>query len=288
MYGDLVSVIIPTHNRRYTIKRALDSVRAQTYTNLEVIIVDDGSTDDTLSRIQKLYGDADWLTYIINDENQGAAASRNIGVDYAKGEYIAFQDSDDYWFPEKLERQMRLMDEHPEAGMVYCCMERRLGNVSDVWPSKDIPMGTKSGNMYRTLLLSPMISTQTMLCRKQAFLSVGGFNANSKILQDYELSIRFSKHYDIVLADETLVIQYMTNKGISSHSDERFIMYVCIMEQYYDDLASMSLLDTKLEMVYQKACQCNKVPEYLACLQCSSHEEYRRFALKKKKEQQET
>ncbi len=288
MYGDLVSVIIPTYNRRYTIKRALDSVRAQTYTNLEVIIVDDGSTDDTLSYIQKWYGDADWLTYIINDENQGAAASRNTGVRYAKGNYIAFHDSDDEWLPEKLAQQMQLIDLGIDVGMVYCCMERRIGEeIYDVWPPKESPLEVKSGNMYRTLLLGPVIGTHTMLCKKQAFLSLGGFDTQCGIMEDYEFSLRFSKHYKILLADETLAIQYQSAKGLNSNLDERFIMHVCMMEQYYEDLKQMSLLQAKLSNVYDEAYHCNKISEYLSCLLCSEHARYRQFAKQKIEELKE-
>ena len=111
MVKELVSVIIPTYNRKHTIRRSIDSVLAQTYRAFEIIIIDDCSTDGTMEYVHELYGDITDVNiiYVKNDNNIGPGASRNIGVSYASGEYIAFHDSDDEWLPHKLEKQMEAM-----------------------------------------------------------------------------------------------------------------------------------------------------------------------------------
>ena len=122
MSGDLVTVVIPTYNRAHCIARAIDSAATQTHTNLDIIIVDDGSSDDTGTLIQKRYGDDPRVTYL-RQENQGVSAARNAGLRMARGSYIALLDSDDVWKPWKIELQLRCLDHFPEAGMVWTDME---------------------------------------------------------------------------------------------------------------------------------------------------------------------
>ena len=118
---DTISVIIPTFNRSTTIMRAINSVKAQTYAHIELIIVDDGSTDDT-ARI--IAADRDKrIVYLENPSNRGISYSRNIGVSISSGNYIAFLDSDDAWHPDKLQMQYSLLTSLPEHfGLVYCGM----------------------------------------------------------------------------------------------------------------------------------------------------------------------
>ena len=113
-----VSIIIPTYNREQLLGRAIKSVLAQTYQDFELIIVDDGSTDNT-ERLVKSFN-SEKTRYIRHRKNKGPAAARNTGIRSAKGDYIAFQDSDDEWMPEKLEKQMRAFTTAPpEVGVVY-------------------------------------------------------------------------------------------------------------------------------------------------------------------------
>ena len=101
-----VSIIIPTYNRAHLIGRAIQSVLNQTYQNFEIIVVDDGSTDNTEEMIKEFQKHDKRIKYIRHEKNRGGAAARNTGIKVARGEYIAFQDSDDEWLPEKLEKQM--------------------------------------------------------------------------------------------------------------------------------------------------------------------------------------
>ena len=115
---DKVSVIIPTYNRSHTLKRAVESVLGQTFDNFELLIVDDGSEDDTKSVVDSIQDKR--IRYIKLKENRGAAGARNEGVRRSECSLIAFQDSDDVWRPEKLERQMIYWEQHPECALVYC------------------------------------------------------------------------------------------------------------------------------------------------------------------------
>ena len=142
-----VSVIIPTYNREATLKRAVESVLNQTYTDFELIIVDDGSTDNTRQLVENIHDDR--ITYYYVKINSGAAAARNYGIERAEGEYIAFQDSDDYWHSDKLEKQMKVMESNPDIGFVYHIIKYNLkDDLCLIIPSSDIPLDKKMGNIY--------------------------------------------------------------------------------------------------------------------------------------------
>src|SRR6187551_2399542 len=118
----LVSVIVPTFNRAYCLNRAVDSVLAQTHANCEVLIVDDGSTDDTAERVQQWYGNRSNVRYL-KQANAGVSAARNTGLRAATGDFIALLDSDDVWLRWKIEVQLACLAALPEAGMIWTDME---------------------------------------------------------------------------------------------------------------------------------------------------------------------
>src|SRR5262245_26303833 len=118
----LVSVVIPSYNRAYCITKSVDSALGQTHTNVEVLIVDDGSKDNTAEVVEKAYGSEPRVRYL-RQENQGVAAARNYGLREARGDFIALLDSDDLWLPWKLEAQLRCLAKLPEAGMVWTDMD---------------------------------------------------------------------------------------------------------------------------------------------------------------------
>src|SRR5947207_692803 len=112
----LVSIVVPTYNRAYCLPRTIDSALAQTYASVEVIVVDDGSKDDTAALVRARYG-SDGRVQMISQQNAGVAAARNTGMAAARGDYVALLDSDDVWQPWKLELQMACMRAHPDVGM---------------------------------------------------------------------------------------------------------------------------------------------------------------------------
>ena len=125
-----VSVIIPTYNRAGYLCESIESVLTQTYTDYEIIVVDDGSTDDTEEVLQLWI--ADGTIHYVWQENRGESAARNHGIELAIGEYIAFLDSDDLFMPTKLEEQVAYLDNHPEVGMAHSCYSK-FGEAGASW-----------------------------------------------------------------------------------------------------------------------------------------------------------
>jgi len=213
----LVSVILPVYNRQHTIRRAVDSVLAQTFWNFELIIVDDASTDQTPAILQS-YQDPR-IRILVHKERLGAPASRNRGAAAARGRWIAFQDSDDEWMADKLEKQLKLAKEHERAKdtalVIYTGFHRYKDGKIDYIPAASDPR-PKDGYINRSLLLGNFISTQTVLMPKSMFLEMGGFDEQLPRFQDWELWLRLSVRYPFRFIDEPLVNVYFTDDSISS------------------------------------------------------------------------
>ena len=148
----MISVVIPSYNGAETLFQAIDSVLCQTTkTPLEILVIDDNSTDDTMEKMGR-YGENDRVRYIRNETNKGASASRNRGVQLAKGDYIAFLDADDYWDPEKLEKQEKAL---AKTGDVLCCTGREL--IYDQEPEKQKIFSVPERITYKMLLRGNVI-----------------------------------------------------------------------------------------------------------------------------------
>lgn len=196
----LVSVIIPTRNRRRLVGRALDSVRSQTYPHVETIVVDDGSTDGTLDYLASMPG----VKVVELEASAGAAAARNRGVAASRGQLVAFLDSDDEWLPPKLERQVTAMTASDRVGAVYC----RYYNHDDVTGvhrladnrlyTGDITDELMSGRCPRTVSL--------FLVRRAALDGVGGFDESLRGFQDTDLWIRMASAWHFDAVDEPLAV----------------------------------------------------------------------------------
>lgn len=207
-----ISVIIPTYNRAELLLRAVDSVQKQTYDNWELVIVDDGSKDETKESIKKLNDSR--ITYIKNEKNMGAAASRNRGVSAAKFDYIAFLDSDDVWRENKLEKQMAYMNKFPYFGMIYCpFLNHYLDGHELVVPNHQT--GEREGWIQSTLLINNVIGTPTMLIKKDVFKENGGFDISLRALEDWDFALRVSWNTQIGFLPEILVDAYQTSGSIS-------------------------------------------------------------------------
>jgi glycosyltransferase involved in cell wall biosynthesis len=190
----LVSVVIPTYNRAHVIERTIADVRKQTYPNLQIVIVDDGSADDTQARLM-LYGNR--IT-VVRQENGGAASARNRGIRESRGEIIAFQDSDDEWHPTKIARQVELLQKLGPS--VPCCF------CNAVFRSETGPETlTFNIGMLRTpheegLWLNPaeilatrcLFFNQVVAVRRNALEKVGGFNSRLRYLEEWDLALKLS------------------------------------------------------------------------------------------------
>ena len=209
----LVSVILPTYNRAYIVSKALQSVLSQTYRNFEVIVIDDGSTDNTKEIITNISCKDSRVKYFRNNENKGPAGARNVGINLAKGELIAFID-DDEWFPNKLEKQDNLLQTLPENfAVVYSGFYKVIGAKKIYIPSKNIY--PREGRILNSLLKGNFVDTPSILVRKSALLDVGLFDERLSMLEDWELAIRLSKKYQFKLIDEPLYISYDSSNSVN-------------------------------------------------------------------------
>ena len=192
----LVSVVIPAYNGRELIARTIESILAQTWPAVEVIVVDDGSTDGT-SEVVARFGDR---IRFFQQKNSGCAAARNLGLLHAKGEFVAVLDQDDLWVPHKLERQIPRFGEDPKIGVVYAGIEFFLIHSGEVtatyYPSEEPTVHDVLGHM--TLAL------QTMVFRRSALDQIGLFDASLVGTDDWDISIRMAAQFRIVGINEIL------------------------------------------------------------------------------------
>jgi glycosyltransferase involved in cell wall biosynthesis len=225
-----VSVILPTFNRASTLERAVRSVLEQTWDDLELIVVDDGSSDNTGEVIAGL-GDPR-LRSIRLEENRGAAHARNVGIEEARGDYIAFQDSDDEWLPEKLYRQMQAMDSAPRGtGVIYTDMLRvgREGQSGymrspEVEFASPINRETHDYQVFR-------LGIQTILTRRSCIEEVGRFDESLPKFIDLDLLTRLSVRYRFLHIREALV-RYYSSEGITSNIYNEFVARRLLLEKY--------------------------------------------------------
>jgi len=198
----LVSVIIPTHNRADLVDQAVQSVLKQTYNAIETIVVDDGSTDNTRHTLNK-YGDK--IKYIYQERSERSRA-RNNGFRSSKGDYIAFLDSDDLWLPNKIERQVQVLNEKPEVGLVYAGVEfiSTNGNLYTGQISWDAPTRQV---LYEDLMTSNVItgSTSSVMVRRTCLEEVGLFDESMNACEDLDLYRRIAAHVRFHEIEEPLV-----------------------------------------------------------------------------------
>ncbi|MFX0093636.1 MAG: glycosyltransferase family 2 protein [Candidatus Hodarchaeota archaeon] len=200
----LVSIILPTYNRGHVIARAIQSVLNQTYSNFELIIIDDGSCDDTES-VVKSFNDSR-IKYFRQNKNYGASIVRNIGIKTARGDYIAFQDSDDLWLPHKLERQVKSFETSPpEVGVAYC--EWFCARDKRIYQHRYFKKRAREGNIHKEIdNYDFFIAMPTVIIRRSCLEKVGLFDETFQTQQDFELFLRLSHFFHFNYIDMPLVI----------------------------------------------------------------------------------
>lgn len=212
-----VSIVLPTYNRAYCIERSIDSVLRQTYTEFELLVIDDCSTDGTETLIRQIAKKDDRVRYFKQPQNRGVAAARNEGIRRSQCPCIAFQDSDDVWKADKLEKQMHVMKEQPETGMVYCVLEGRKkdGTLIHI-PDGAMEKSGLQGDMYRLLLQANVIDAPTAVVRRECLEQTGLFDEDLICLEDWELFLRIAKDWKIGYVDEALLVSDIHEGGVSS------------------------------------------------------------------------
>ncbi len=205
-----VSVIIPTYNRAHLLDRAVQSVLTQTFRNFEIIVIDDSSIDNTEQIVAQFKNDR--IHYLRHDTNKGGSAARNTGINHARGNFIAFLDSDDEWLPDKLEKQVRVLKNSPEeTGIVYTDYYRENRRVQSDFEKHD-------GNIFSLILTKNFVGTvSTVLIKKECFEKAGVFDESLPSCQDWDMWIRIANRYQFKYIAEKLVRHYFQATSISSN-----------------------------------------------------------------------
>ncbi|MFH1390639.1 MAG: glycosyltransferase [Candidatus Margulisiibacteriota bacterium] len=208
-----VSVIIAAHDHAHFLPDSLGSVKAQTYPDYEVIVVDNGSTDNTKEVVEKLSWDK--LRYHYQQNTGSVAGPRNTGTKLARGEYVAYLDSDDSWYPEKLAKVMRVFADHPEIDLVtHDLLTMVHGKPGDV-----LRVGPAGKDVFRSLLLGNCVLGSATVVKKRAMDEIGGFDGDKSFVhvEDYEAWLRLAaKGKKFFFLNETLG-EYRIHKNNLSH-----------------------------------------------------------------------
>ncbi len=248
-----ISVIIPTHNRGSLTCRALDSVLSQSRAADQIIVVDDGSSDDTAEILQHRYGDR---IELITQTNQGVSAARNNGIKAARGDWVALLDSDDEWLPGKLAAQQSLLSDHP--GSVLCHTEEIwIRNGTRVNPmNKHRKYG---GDIFEHCLKMCVMSPSSVLLQTKLARALGGFNPALPACEDYDLWLRICAQYPVLFVEQPQLKKYGGHADQLSRKHwgmDRFrvralrslLSTVCLTEKQYSATVEMLLLKTNLLM----------------------------------------
>lgn len=227
-----ISVVLPTYNRAHTLDRAVESVLSQSYRDFELIIVDDASTDDTVERVGLL--DDARVRLIRLGVNCGVSHARNVGIAESRAELIAFQDSDDLWEPEKLERQVALMRQAREdVGVVYCGLYKQWGVFTEPIPL--LNASGISGSILPYLLVSNPVTTPSVLARRACLDEAGGFDESLATHEDWELWLRVARRWKFLFTGDYQVTSPHTPGGVNDADARRFRdAMLAIVEKHTD------------------------------------------------------
>lgn len=230
-----VGVVIPTYNRAALLRAALESVLAQTMPAREIVVVDDGSTDETPQVVEAMQEAGAPITYVRRPHTNRRGEVRNAGVTLIRGDLVTFLDSDDLWRPERLERQVESLRREPAAGFAFCNVHRfddsgLIGRVPCL-----LPGARYDGQILGDLLEEPLAVSSTLLVRREAFEQVGGF-ADLRMNEDYELTLRLAARYPAAYVPEVLVLM-REHPGRTSSSEQEMPLldYLTIVRRFLRD-----------------------------------------------------
>ncbi len=196
----LISVIIPTFNRGHCLEESIRSVRDQNFPDFELIVVDDGSVDNTIEVVNQFPD----IRFIRLDKNRGVSFARNCGLKQAQGDWIAFLDSDDLWKKGKLQAQVQWVNQHPDCYAVY---------TDEIWVRNGVRVNQMkkhqkySGEIFQYCLPLCIVSPSSVLLRTKMLNEVGGFDESMVVCEDYDLWLRIAKQYPFHFIDEKLIVK---------------------------------------------------------------------------------
>lgn len=240
----LVSAIIATYNMAEYLPSAVQSALAQTYKNIEVIIVDDGSTDNTQEVAKKLLSDIR-VKYIVQ-ENKGQASAKNRGVYESKGEYIAFLDADDMWVSEKLDLQIPIFSRSKSVGVVYA----KLKYIDEKGQELLTILGDYMvfrGKVSNQLFISNFVGFGTAVVKRECFERLGGFKEHIRMGIDYDLWLRFSTQYEFDYVDRPLLCYRVWSGQMSNNCRGRYLSGIEIMNNFLKEFPGVINEETEKE-----------------------------------------
>ena len=240
-----ISVVIPTYNRRQTIGRSIDSVLNQTLFPSEIIVVDDGSTDGTCDYIQSNFPSIK----LLHQPNKGVSEARNKGIRYADTNWIALLDSDDEWFPQKLEKQVMTLSQSPD--IKFC-------HTEEIWIRNGVRVNQMKkhqkygGHIFYKCLDMCRISPSSVLFHQSILDDVGYFDKDLKVCEDYDLWLRITAKFPVLYIDEPLIKKYgghedqlsRVKDGIESH---RIKVLEKLIMQKFTSVQRNAMLKTLIE-----------------------------------------
>lgn len=243
---ELISVVIPSHNRVSFLKKAIETVLNQTWGNIEIIVVNDASTDATKYFLENISKKDKRIRYVNNSKSLGGAGSRNVGLALANGLYVAFLDDDDLWDKDKLEKQLNLLKQNKEASAVSC-------SFTEEYPSGKTKVRlVKPLSSVQEILKSNKLGGSSMcFALKSTFEKIGGFDSNLRSGQDWDLWIKLNQVGTVLVCDEALV-KHIFHKGerITTNPKSVYLGRRSIFFKYKRFFSSLTLQHQLRDLVY--------------------------------------
>lgn len=244
-----ISVVIPAYNREATIERAVMSILNQTILPTEIIVVDDCSTDSTAAIVQKLRRENSLVKLIRLKKNQGAQVARNCGIKIAKGNWIAFLDSDDEWLENKLEIQQKAVEENPEFDVFY----------GDYYIKKNdrihyryCKMKGRGGHYFESILFGSLVLFQGMLIRKKALEDIGLMDKNVPSYQEWDTNIRLSEKHKYYYINKPLFVYNLHNgETISKDQNKKIIGFQYVIVKNCNLFLEDNIIDRSISFYYK-------------------------------------
>ena len=223
-----VSIIIPAYNAESTILETIESVQKQTFSDWELIVIDDGSTDRSLEILSTV---TDSRLMVFSYKNAGVSVARNRGISHAKSDFIAFLDADDLWTPDKLELQLAALKKHPEAGVAYS-WTMNMNSTGDTFYSGDKVYF--QGNVYVELLISNFIANgSNLLIRREAIESIGEFDPNLIPCEDWDYYLRLASEWHFVLVPKPQILYRQSSRSQSAKVDVMEKGYLAVINKAF-------------------------------------------------------
>ncbi|MBD2344456.1 glycosyltransferase [Anabaena subtropica] len=248
----MISVIIPAYNCEKTIKETIDSVLRQSFTNFELIVINDGSQDGTLDIVSQIQ---DSRIKIFSFENAGGNVSRNRGLNLAVGKFISFLDADDIWMPNKLESQLEALHENPDFHVAYSWTDYIDEDGKFLISGRRV---TLNGDVYQKLFINNFLENgSNPLIRKEALIALGGFDESLKAAQDWDMWLRLADKYSFVAVPFVQILYRVSSNSLSSNLVRQEKACMQVLEKAYQARSAIGnhILHLSIANLYK----------YLAC-----------------------